>query len=323
MEFRIPRKDPRSMRGEGLVKIQSIHRFRPAYDEDTNPAARILSKWAEKMEQTLVYRQKLTTNIRPTLDGLRRILSLTTYPARVNSVHWTIRTLLNQSVSVDCIVLWLAASQFPGEAIPQALRELENYGVSIRFCEDLRSHKKYFFALREYPDALVITVDDDVIYPENAVETLLQGHAAYPHDVICTQARYITLDEQGMPMPYSQWPKWQVLPAMKSSARLLPIGAGGVLYPPQSLHPNVFDVHTMRDLAFYTDDLWLKCMACLQGTKAVKAGGKSHRMVTLPELKGGPKLSSVNVAAGNNDMSFHALSVRYPEMLDFIKIEGK
>lgn len=48
----------------------------------------------------------------------RIIVSMTSYPARINTVHLAIRSLLAQKVLPDKIVLWLCKSDFPNrEAI--------------------------------------------------------------------------------------------------------------------------------------------------------------------------------------------------------------
>lgn len=43
------------------------------------------------------------------------IVSLTSYPARISTVHLTIDTLLSQTRKADKIILWLAPEQFPNK----------------------------------------------------------------------------------------------------------------------------------------------------------------------------------------------------------------
>ena len=50
------------------------------------------------------------------------IVSLTSYPKRINTVWITIETLLRQSFKPDKIILWLATDQFDGiESLPTEL----------------------------------------------------------------------------------------------------------------------------------------------------------------------------------------------------------
>lgn len=100
----------------------------------------------------------------------RIIASLTSFPQRIPSVFLTIKSLMLQSVKADRIVLWLAQSQFNG--IPDILRSLIERGLTVRFCDDLRSHKKYFYALQEqHSDEVVITYDDDIIYEHDSIKS--------------------------------------------------------------------------------------------------------------------------------------------------------
>lgn len=54
------------------------------------------------------------------------IISLTTFPARIQDAEKTILSLLNQECKPDNILLWLAVEQFPNmeEDIPNNILEL-------------------------------------------------------------------------------------------------------------------------------------------------------------------------------------------------------
>ena len=73
----------------------------------------------------------------------RIIVSMTSYPARINTVHLAIRSLLAQKVLPDKIVLWLCKSDFPNREtdLPQTLRDVLWHDVEIRWVnEDLKPH---------------------------------------------------------------------------------------------------------------------------------------------------------------------------------------
>ena len=69
------------------------------------------------------------------------IVSLTSYPARITTVHMTIMTLLNQKVKPDKVILWLAKEQFPKgmASLPKKLIALQNVGLKIEWTHDIRS----------------------------------------------------------------------------------------------------------------------------------------------------------------------------------------
>lgn len=194
------------------------------------------------------------------------IISLTTYPKRINTIWLTIETLLRQSIKPDAIILWLADSQFDGMAsLPENLLRLRDRGLTIRFCEDLRSHKKYFYALQEHPNDLVILADDDMFYPRDTVKKLLKMHQRYPEDICCITAQVIVPDFQTTP---SFWrnPSFDERD-LQHTDRIQAFTGSGTLIPPHALHPDAFNKELFHQICFHADDLWITFMAHLNGTK--------------------------------------------------------
>lgn len=96
-------------------------------------------------------RSKYTTI--PKVQGEEVIVSLTTFPARINKVYITIETIFQQETLPNRIILWLANKQFPRGlyALPQRLLNMQQKGLEIRFCEDIRSYKKYYYSIKNNP----------------------------------------------------------------------------------------------------------------------------------------------------------------------------
>ena len=67
------------------------------------------------------------------------IVSLTSFPARIDTVYITIRSILMQSLKPDIIILWLAQEQFPEKEkeLPYNLLKLKKYGLTIEWCHDI------------------------------------------------------------------------------------------------------------------------------------------------------------------------------------------
>ena len=194
------------------------------------------------------------------------VVSLTSFPKRIDTLWLTIETLLRQSVKPDEIILWLAESQFDGlDSLPNSLLRLQKRGLTIRFCEDLRSHKKYYFALQEYPDDLVILADDDMFYPRDTVKKLMQLHKRYPEDICCITAQVIEPEFTSEPSlwrnPRIEEHHWQ------HSNRLQAFTGSGTLIPPHALPADAFDKAVFQALCPYADDLWVTYMAYKNGTK--------------------------------------------------------
>ena len=121
------------------------------------------------------------------------IVSLTTFPGRINIVYKTISTLLTQTVKPDEVILWLAEEQFPTKELPENLTRLQKFGLTIKWCEDIRSFKKLIPTLKENPNDIIITTDDDYYYDKDLIKTLLEEHQKYPDCIIGGRAMLLVL----------------------------------------------------------------------------------------------------------------------------------
>lgn len=245
------------------------------------------------------------------------IVSLTTFPERISTVWITIATMMNQTYRPKRIILWLARGQFPnGEGIPRKLLRLKKRGLEIRFCDDLKPHKKYYYTMQEYPDKYVVTVDDDVLYPENHLEELWKTHLRYPEAVCCQYAHRITYTEQGHIEKYENWDSCygeQISPTLQ----ILPVGCGGVLYPPHTLHRDLMDRKKISELCPMMDDLWLKSMEVLEGTRAVLCSkGSLIYFDTLGTRKSG--LQHSNAGERKNDQAIDNILHTYPQLEELL-----
>lgn len=238
------------------------------------------------------------------------IVSLTSYPARINTVNFTVESLLNQTRPADKILLWLAQEQFPKgkDDLPDELTALEGGLFSIRWCDmDLRCHKKYFYTMKEYPDSIVVTVDDDVMYDRRLLETLLISYRRFPFAVSCMRAHEIAYDN-GKLADYNSW-KRNSKRILQPSMGLLPTGIGGVLYPPHAVNEAAFSIDAIRELCLNADDLWLRVMSVMNNMPVVIAG-------VLPnpkEIEGSQDtaLWKTNDKQGENDIQMQRIISKY------------
>lgn len=196
------------------------------------------------------------------------IVSLTSYPARFSGVHYAIRSMLAQTVKADRIILYVddtvSSEQYPG-----SLTSLEKYGIEILPRPlNLKPHKKYYYAMKENPDDIIITVDDDQIYPADLIEKLLDCSRRFPNCVVAARAHEICFDPDGNIKKYNDW-IWESKKVNVPSLRLCATGVGGVFYPPHCMHEDLLKFNLISRLSLNNDDLWLKIMQVLVGTKVV------------------------------------------------------
>lgn len=189
------------------------------------------------------------------------VACLTSFPQRISTVWLVVECLLRQSLPPREIVLYLAQSQFPCvESVPQELRDFENQGVLTirRVTPDIRSHKKYWFAVTHYPNCALLTVDDDIIYDSRMVEHLMQCAQRFPGTVPACYCRPLKWKE-GVLLPYSQWGSLRI--ALYHPSRRLFFGSGGgTWFPAGSLKGADLSVNDLCDICPTADDIWLNAV---------------------------------------------------------------
>jgi len=242
--------------------------------------------------------------------GQRVIVSMTTHSKRIYKVYLAIESLLQQTVKPNKIILWLANDEFDDENIPEKLRRLKKRGLEIEYYKDIRQYKKIIPVLEKYPEDIIITVDDDVIYQDDLVENLMNSYKKDPQSIHFCRGHRMKLDETGKLLKYKDW---QHRIAYEGTDILnFPTGVGGVLYPPHSLHTDVTRADLFMNLAPTSDDIWLKGMAILQGSSAKKAythspNGVDYHSINPDEPEDDIALFHINVSGGKNDEQIEAL----------------
>lgn len=192
----------------------------------------------------------------------RIIISLTTFPDRISFVHKTLYSLMHQDLLPDAIILWLAESQFPDKKLPDSILELQKYGLSIAWVgEDIKSYKKLIPALKQYPNDIIVTADDDLYYPRNWLRNLYNSYESNPDVVHCqliTRIGYINNHFDSI--------KRTKRFVNTSSYNNKILSGSGTLFPPGCLSSEVFNSELFTKLAPTSDDLWYWAMALVRHT---------------------------------------------------------
>jgi hypothetical protein len=235
------------------------------------------------------------------------IVSLTTVPERVPKIIYTIESLLRQTSQPDRLILWV--DEKLGEKIPPLLRRQTRRGLEIRLAEDIGPHGKLIHALKEFPECRIVTADDDTIYPIFWLAELLAAQEREPQAITCHRAHRMLTDQAGKLLPYRQW-EWLSPGYPGPSFRLFPTGVGGILYPPRSLSPEVFNRDVFRRICPKADDIWLKAMSLLNNVHCQKVRPFSTEWLSVPGTQQ-TRLGSQNVNSGQNDVQLRAVFDHY------------
>ena len=249
--------------------------------------------------------------------------SLTSFPARIEYVHLAIKTLMLQSYKPDRIILWLANEQFPEHKLPQSLLDLEKYGLEIRWCDDLYGHKKYHYCIKmQKENEVVITFDDDILYPVDCIKRLMEKHREYPNCLICERAQARKDASAKDILNPGRWAVISDVGCKMPSYGLNPSPGGGCLIPYGAFYKDAYDEDKIRERAYKADDLWYMFMAAENGTRIVKTR-KYHKIFTLIEGSQTVQMATENVIGNKNIDYLNRLAELYPSAYSRITEDSK
>jgi len=217
------------------------------------------------------------------------IVSLTSFPARFKTLHLVIKSILNQKLKPNIILICLSRDEVNNESeLPQKVLELKKYGLQIVFTgTNLKPHNKYYYTMKNFHDSVIITIDDDNIYDRNLILSLYNSFIKFPEAISAKRVHKITYDTNGELLPYSKW-KYEYKKEIKPSFDLLATGVGGVLYPPGIMPEEIFNIKKISELCLNADDIWLKFMELLNKIPVVWV--KSKRIHPL-NIKSAQKIT--------------------------------
>lgn len=229
------------------------------------------------------------------------IISLTTYGERYKDVYITIESLMQQTVKANKIILWLDESYNEKNILPVLKKQIDR-GLEIRYCKDLGSYKKLIPCLKEFPDSIIITVDDDVIYNIRTIEKLVSAYNNDPNFIYCNRMHRIKFDGTKV-LPYNEWEKG--IMDTQESIYNFPVGIGGILYPPHCFNEEIFNEKFFLSKCPNGDDIWFKAMSLINNFPSKKAEDSIIQDDYLEnDILSSRGLQRLNVKKNLNDIKF-------------------
>lgn len=293
---------------KGGIQCYKEHGFKHTFKRTLFHLHLLQNNINSKSEKTVIEKKEVIDIPEREHNGIRYIpkviVSFTTYPARVKCAAMVVDSITKQSYKPDKIILWLAEEQFANkfEDLPNELQKLAKDNiVEIGWCDDIKPHKKYYYTMKNYPDDIIITIDDDVYYEPELLERLLSSYIKYPDMVSCMRGHTISMKSPTEFEPYTDWKREKKIVG-KPSALILPTGVGGVLYPPHCLSEDIFDKDKINSLCLMTDDLWLKWMQLKKDVKCVLL--KSNPKIKMIDGSQEEALWLENSENGKNDVAW-------------------
>lgn len=241
-------------------------------------ASAVYSRLAYNQFAHFLRQQTMSSSVSGTtterLSNTEVIVSLTTHGQRIYEVYLAIESIMQGSIKPNRIILWLSQDD-KDQPIPQTLKNQQSRGLEIRYTNDIGPYTKSIPSFLAFPDASIVTIDDDILYPYDALEMLLHCHQQHPQSICANRILDLTFDKQGNP---------HSLPSLKElsdKTRICPCnffeGVGSVLYPPhcfpqESLNPAIFQF-----LCPTADDVWMNVLALRHKVSVVPANQHYHR----------------------------------------------
>src|SRR5713101_1624480 len=218
---------------------------------------RLLPVLRRRRQQFRFIRETLVAN--RTSDNRRVIASLSTVPDRINNLRPTIRSLLKQTRPPDEIVLAIPEFSIREDrlyVVPEYILRLPR--VRILHCgRDWGPATKFIPTVQEElaagrENALIMVVDDDRIYPRDALETYLYYSEQLPEAALCFRGAAMprNLDWRDAKMIYAN--------ELREPQRAAVItGCGSYLIQPRFFDESLWDYSDTPRGAFYMDDIWI------------------------------------------------------------------
>ena len=203
------------------------------------------------------------------------VVSMATHADRFYEAYMAIESIMQQTIKPNRIILNVAKEEFEGKPIPPALRMQQKRGLEINYCEDYWSFKKIIPTLRRFPEAIIITVDDDCLYNPDLLENMIICYKQDPKAIWGNRIHEITFNDKHEVKSYMDW-NWRIANTDATSINYFITSVGGVLYPPHSLYKDVERDDIFMSICKTNDDIWCYVMAVLEGTPIKKVHTHSN-----------------------------------------------
>lgn len=190
------------------------------------------------------------------------LISLTSYEKRFFLLPSVINSLKNQ-ISFENIKIMLFLFK----------KDMKKYNLTlnginiITVNEDLKPHKKYYYAMNKYRDYAIITVDDDIIYSHDMLISLINSYLDHPNIVSGRRSHIMEYKKNGELGNYMSWIKEQKK-IKEADFNIFLTGCGGIIYPPDIFQINERYLKIINE-TLTTDDITLKYFETIKGVEVI------------------------------------------------------
>lgn len=195
-----------------------------------------------------------------------------------------VQSILNQTLPADEINLYI--SKDVGvlnkgiNTIPDFLQKLaQEKKLNIIYTQDVGPHTKLIPCLKDYwqKDCVIITFDDDIIYPDYVIKQLYETYLQ-ENCIVCFRGSRITFDDLDK-LSLKNYRDWPVISG-KHELNFLK-GVGGVIYHPKFFTKKVFDINSLKKYCPHNDDIWFKLNSMINNVPVYVLGNSFTRFPSI------------------------------------------
>lgn len=198
------------------------------------------------------------------------VLSMTTHGPRVDGVHVTIESIARGTVLPGRFILWLDDPARYAK-LPKGLRRLQRRGLEIHLVPSYGVHTKfypYFVEAGDGPlDAPLVTADDDLVYPSNWLERLLEAWRRAPEDHVAYRVRKVVTTGASGGVAIAPYTGWPLVEHDRATHAGLATGVSGQVIPPELQRIARERGEEFRQKARTNDDIWLHWLGTAYGIR--------------------------------------------------------
>jgi hypothetical protein len=264
----------------------------------------VIRKLRTRRQQIRFIRETLANSKR--LNDRRVIASLSTVPDRIGNLEPTIRSLLKQTRPPDEIVLAIPEFSVREQrpyVVPKYIARLPRVRV-LHCAEDWGPATKFIGAVQDElaagrESSLIVVVDDDRLYPRDALETYLFYNKQLPNAALCFRGAAMpsTFDWDDAKMIYGK-------DLREPRPVAVVTGCGSYLIQPRFFDRSLWDYSEAPPVAFYIDDIWISAWLSRRGVQRyvipasamMRSVSGQRQTVSLNKIPGRQKLNNETIA---------------------------
>ena len=202
------------------------------------------------------------------INSLKRqkkiIVSLTSNKNGFKKLKSVLKSIFNNTMKPSKIVLTLSKNDTA--FLTKHLKNLiANKSIELIITDfDIQSHKKYFEVMKKYRDYAIITIEDNIIYTNDLIQSLFISYTNNPNCIHARSVRKI-MTKNNKVLRYDKWLDnytYELNPSFKLFAEL----EGGALFPPNILNISDDNINEINK-CLISEDIYLKYLSYKRNIK--------------------------------------------------------